>query len=255
MQVIKAEVHLLSERMDSGEASLSTLEHRVTALERSQTAHANTAVDLQLQLKDLENRSHRNNLRLQASPEATGVEDLAETIIAIFHKVLQHSWSWIESIVPSDLDRWILTDLGTLYAGCITTRRNNLSSVRTGNMVWWTSMGPLSRSSLISRATLQRALLHPIFGSGWAPQLHLQMGIIRWRPHSGKLWHPFTLHTPKDLTSPQLSRNRSHSSSQLAPDHPAPDGSLGPVHEPGHLASLSAGIEEEIPSPFHGEVT
>lgn len=50
MQEVKAEVYSLSERMDSGEALLSTLEHRVTVLERSQTSHADVAVDMQIHL-------------------------------------------------------------------------------------------------------------------------------------------------------------------------------------------------------------
>lgn len=53
MQEVRAEMHSISNRVDSGEASLSSLENRVSALERAQTFQATTAVYLQLHLEDL----------------------------------------------------------------------------------------------------------------------------------------------------------------------------------------------------------
>lgn len=84
IQEIKAELHALSDRVDSGEGSISSLTQRVSASERSQESQAATAVDLQLHLEDLEDRSRRNNLRLRGLPEATGAEDLEATVVAIF---------------------------------------------------------------------------------------------------------------------------------------------------------------------------
>lgn len=89
IQEVKAELHPLSDRMDSGEASVSSLANRVTDLERSQASLANTAVDMRLHLEDLEDRSRRNNLLLWGLPEATGAEDLAATVRAIFHKIME----------------------------------------------------------------------------------------------------------------------------------------------------------------------
>lgn len=88
IQEVKAELHTLSDRVDSREASISSLTHRVSALELSQVSQAATAIDLQLHLEDMEDRSCRNNLRLQGLLEATGAEDLAVTFVAIFQEVL-----------------------------------------------------------------------------------------------------------------------------------------------------------------------
>lgn len=43
---------------------------------------------MQLHLEELEDHSRRNNLGLQGLPKATGQEDLAETVTAIFHRIL-----------------------------------------------------------------------------------------------------------------------------------------------------------------------
>lgn len=88
IQAVQAEVYLLSERIDTSESSISSLEHQVTALERSHVSQVDTAVDLQLHLKDLEDRSRRNNLWLWGPPEGTGTEDLSTMVNAIFQKVL-----------------------------------------------------------------------------------------------------------------------------------------------------------------------
>lgn len=88
IQEVRADLHTLTDRVDSGEATISSLTHRIAALERSQESQAATAVDLQLPLEDLEDRSRSNNLRLRGLPEATGAEDLAATVTAIFQEIL-----------------------------------------------------------------------------------------------------------------------------------------------------------------------
>lgn len=84
----------LSNRVDSRESSLSELEH--PALESSQRIQMVATVALQLHLENLEDWSRRNNLRLLGLPEATGTENLAETDIAISHKVLDSPPSSLE---------------------------------------------------------------------------------------------------------------------------------------------------------------
>lgn len=88
IQEVRADLHALTDRVDSGEATISSLTHRIEALECSQESQDATAVDLQLHLEDLEDRSRRNNLRLRGIPEATGVEDLSATVTAIFQEVM-----------------------------------------------------------------------------------------------------------------------------------------------------------------------
>lgn len=62
------------------------------------------AVALQLDLEDFKDWSCRSNLRLRGLPEAMGMEQLAETITAVFHKVLDPPprcrWSWIGFTEP-----------------------------------------------------------------------------------------------------------------------------------------------------------
>lgn len=62
IQAVRTDVQLLSDRVKSGEASLSVLELLVAALEHSQDSHIDTAMALQLHLEHLEDRSRRNNL-------------------------------------------------------------------------------------------------------------------------------------------------------------------------------------------------
>lgn len=88
IQEIRAELQTITERVDTGETSISALAQWVDSLEHSQESQATTAVELQLRLEDLEDRSHRNNLRLRGLPEATGAEDLEATVMAIFQQVL-----------------------------------------------------------------------------------------------------------------------------------------------------------------------
>lgn len=88
IQEIRKEMQTISERVDAGESSISALTQRVKDLEQSRETQAATAVDLQLHLEDLEDRSRRNNLRLRGIPEATGAEDLEATVLAILQGVL-----------------------------------------------------------------------------------------------------------------------------------------------------------------------
>lgn len=113
IQEIREEMQTISERVDAGESSISALTQRVKDLEQSRETQAATAVDLQLHLEDLEDRSRRNNLRLRGIPEATGAEDLEATVLAILQGVLDTPQTSIEldrvhrtlGPRPSDPDR------------------------------------------------------------------------------------------------------------------------------------------------------
>lgn len=85
---VRHDVQTLSERMDSGETSVATIEQRLAAVEAAQTAQASSILSQQLQMEEVEDRSRRNNLRLRGLPEATGMEDLAESTLAIFRDLL-----------------------------------------------------------------------------------------------------------------------------------------------------------------------
>lgn len=51
--------------------------------------HAAESQEIQLHIEEMEDCSRRNNLRLMGFPEATGQEHLAETVTAIFHRLLE----------------------------------------------------------------------------------------------------------------------------------------------------------------------
>lgn len=70
--------------MTVGESSVASLERRLVAVESKQDSQAAAAINLQLQLEELEDRGRRNNLRIRGLPEATGSEDLAASALAIF---------------------------------------------------------------------------------------------------------------------------------------------------------------------------
>lgn len=100
---MREEVQSLAIRVETGEASITSLESQMTALERTQATQTTTAVDLQLNLEDMEDHSRRNNLQLRGIPEATGAEDLAETVVAIFRDILgaeSPPQNWIGSTEP-----------------------------------------------------------------------------------------------------------------------------------------------------------
>lgn len=88
LQAVQSDVQALSEKMHTGETAVSALETRVSSLESACNKYFDTAITLQLHLEDLEDRIRRNNLRFRGIPEATGREDLRETVTAIFQKVL-----------------------------------------------------------------------------------------------------------------------------------------------------------------------
>lgn len=85
IQEVRTVLHSVSDRVTSGETLVAALETRVQALDRASDSHI---VEAQLNLEEMEDRSRRNNLRLWGLPEATGPEDLAETVTAIFHSLL-----------------------------------------------------------------------------------------------------------------------------------------------------------------------
>lgn len=73
-QQLHTKVQHLDVRFSKGESSVSSLEKGLA--------------ETQIHIEDLENRSRRNNLRLRGLPEATGPENLQETVRAILLKVL-----------------------------------------------------------------------------------------------------------------------------------------------------------------------
>lgn len=48
-------------------------------------------MSLQLQLEDLQDQSHRNNVRIRGVPEPVEQEDLQDTVKCIFQKVMKDS--------------------------------------------------------------------------------------------------------------------------------------------------------------------
>lgn len=90
IQAVRTDIKALTERVNAGEGLVSALEQRVEAIERAQIIHqVDTAVELQLNMEVLEDRSRRNNLRLRGLPEATGIEDPQTIVSAIFQEVLK----------------------------------------------------------------------------------------------------------------------------------------------------------------------
>lgn len=69
----------------------------MSAVEQEQARQAEHSLALQLRIEDLEDQSRWNNLRLCGLPEATGPEDLRDTVDAIFCWVL-------DSVPPESLE-------------------------------------------------------------------------------------------------------------------------------------------------------
>lgn len=90
IQEVREDLHIVENRVTSGETRISTLEERMQAMEQSQHAHLLEAQEMKLHLEEMEDRSRRNNLRLWGIPEATGQEDLAATATAIFQGLLDN---------------------------------------------------------------------------------------------------------------------------------------------------------------------
>lgn len=74
MQEMREDVTNLPDKVTAREASFSTMERRVEALEQSR----DTVIALQLHLEDIEDRSRCNNLRLHGLLEAMGTENLGD---------------------------------------------------------------------------------------------------------------------------------------------------------------------------------
>lgn len=87
LNAVKQEVHSLNTRLSSGETSLAALERRVSSLETNKMDQNASAIELQLRMEEMEDRSRRNNLRLRGLPEATGQADLQATVTDIFRRV------------------------------------------------------------------------------------------------------------------------------------------------------------------------
>lgn len=88
IQEVRGEVSTLTERVTSGEASVTSLTDRVAALEQVRDQQRDAAITLQLHLEDMEDRSRRNNLRLRGIPETTSQDSLGDTVREIFRTVL-----------------------------------------------------------------------------------------------------------------------------------------------------------------------
>lgn len=86
MQEIKSELHTITQRVSTGENLSSALESRVLTLEQAHESHNMEIQEMQLHIEEMEDHSSRNNL--WGIPEATGPEDLAETVTAIIHRLL-----------------------------------------------------------------------------------------------------------------------------------------------------------------------
>lgn len=69
----------------------STIEARVTALEKVNSAQRSQITRLHLKMEDSENRSKCNNLRLRIIPEATVGRDLRAVAVAIFNQLLDRA--------------------------------------------------------------------------------------------------------------------------------------------------------------------
>lgn len=88
IQEVKGVVSTLTDGVASGEVSMTSLETRVSELERARDQHRDTAVSLEMHLEDIEDRSHRNNLRLRGIPEASEAKNVSEAVRVIFWTVL-----------------------------------------------------------------------------------------------------------------------------------------------------------------------
>lgn len=86
---MRGEVSKLTDRVASGEESVSLLADRVAALEQARDRQREATVMLQLHLEDVEDRSHRNNLRLRGIPEPADMEDVGAKVTDIFRVVLE----------------------------------------------------------------------------------------------------------------------------------------------------------------------
>lgn len=89
LQGVRSDVQQLSERLAEGETTILTVEERLAGVEQEQTCQRERSLELQLQIKDLEDRSRRQNVRIRGLHEVTGPEDLRATVTTIFQQVLE----------------------------------------------------------------------------------------------------------------------------------------------------------------------
>lgn len=104
---LHVELNALRQQVTANEEAVSVLttaqddhEARITALESSSATHLRRIRHQQLRIEDSENRSRRNNIRLQGIPEATSGAELKPTVITILNKALGR-----EATSPIELDR------------------------------------------------------------------------------------------------------------------------------------------------------
>lgn len=104
---LHVELQALQHRVSTTENAVSVLattqdDHaaRIVALESATTSHLSRLRQHQLRIEDSENRSRRNNIRIQGVPEATSGTDLKPTVVSILNQVLGR-----EVTSPIELDR------------------------------------------------------------------------------------------------------------------------------------------------------
>lgn len=78
----------LTERLIVDEMVTNRLEQPISQVERAGASQTNDAAALQVQLDGLEDHGRRNNLRLQGLPETTDRENLWDTVMLIFKRML-----------------------------------------------------------------------------------------------------------------------------------------------------------------------
>lgn len=89
LQGVHSDVQQLLEQVAEGEAMRLAVEERLTGVEQEQTCQRERLLDLQLQIEDLEDQSHRQNVQIRGLPEVNGPEDLRTIVTVTFHQVLE----------------------------------------------------------------------------------------------------------------------------------------------------------------------
>lgn len=104
---LHVELNTLKQQVTANEEAVSVLAAtqkghatRITTLESPSKIHLHRLQPHQLYIEDGENRSHRNNIRLQGISEATSGDDLRPTVISILNQVLGRKAS-----TPIELDQ------------------------------------------------------------------------------------------------------------------------------------------------------
>lgn len=136
IQEVREDVTALTDRVSTVEASFAVLEGRVAALEQTRDVQQDQTTTLQLHLEEIKDWSRRNNLRLWGLPEATGMESLEETAVAIFRKLLGTPSATIErdrihrALGPRSRQTWGVESTAT--------PRRKASSMEHGSRWRWT---------------------------------------------------------------------------------------------------------------------